>query len=335
MRRLEATRQFARLNRVNRWRGAAKARFGLLSAGKAYSDLMQALRDLGLTESALEAHGFRVGKVAMPFPLEPEFVREFAEGLETILVVEEKRSFLEMQLREILYDAPQRPAVFGKSHLASTGELDPDRIGDAVAKVLGFAGSSERSQTMAGIESRPKELAPPRPAAFCSGCPHNRSTLLLEGQIAGGGIGCHTMAMRLMDPSRHFSFLTQMGGEGAPWIGMAPFVGHEHIFQNIGDGTLFHSGYLAIEACVAAGVNVTYKILYNGHVAMTGGQHATGALPVPALTKKLEAEGVRKTIVLAEDVERYKAMGPLAANAELRDRSELMRTLREIEKIPA
>ena len=334
VRRMDAIRQFARLNRLNRWRGAAKARFGLLSAGKAYSDLMQALRDLGLTEPALEAHGFRVGKVAMPFPLEPDFVREFAEGLETILVVEEKRSFLEMQLREILYDAPQRPAVFGKSHLAPTGELDPDRIGDAISKIFGFAGSSERSQTMAGIQARPKELAPPRPAAFCSGCPHNRSTLLLEGQIAGGGIGCHTMAMRLMDPSRHFSFLTQMGGEGAPWIGMAPFVGHEHIFQNIGDGTLFHSGYLAIEACVAAGVNVTYKILYNGHVAMTGGQHATGALPVPALTKKLEAEGVRKTIVLAEDVERYKAMGPLAANAELRDRSELMRTLREIEQIP-
>src|SRR5581483_2646864 len=180
------------------------------------------------------------------------------------------------------------------------------------------------------------EQAPPviktenRPPAFCSGCPHNRSTLLLEGQIAGGGIGCHTMA--ISDPKRGIAFLTQMGGEGAPWIGIEPFVERRHIFQNIGDGTLFHSGSLAIEACIAAKVNITYKILYNGHVAMTGGQGAIGALPIGELTRKLQAEGVRKTVILAEDVTRYINAGALAQNAELRSRDELDRTLREMEQ---
>ncbi|HSM79581.1 MAG TPA: indolepyruvate ferredoxin oxidoreductase family protein [Bryobacteraceae bacterium] len=334
VRRLGAALSFAALNGVNRWRGAKNARVGLLSAGKAYHDMMQALRDLGVRETDFDSMGIRVGKVAMPFPLEPEFVRGFSEGLEKIFVVEEKRSFLELQLREILYDAPHRPAVLGKSHLPPLGELNPDQIAQAASRILGIPVPPPRQRTLAAPQSRPADFtAPPRPAAFCSGCPHNRSTLLLEGQIAGGGIGCHTMAMRLMDPSRSFSFLTQMGGEGAPWIGMAPFVNHGHIFQNIGDGTLFHSGYLAIEACVAAGVNITYKILYNGHVAMTGGQHATGALPVPELTRKLEAEGVKRTVVLAEDVTRYEALGPLAANATLRDRSELPATLREMEAI--
>jgi indolepyruvate ferredoxin oxidoreductase len=324
-RRMEAARQFARLNGVNRHNGS-NSRIGVLSTGKSYYDLMQALRDLGVHD------GVRIGKVGMPFPLEPEFLKDFARDLETLIVVEEKRSFLEMQLREILYDLPARPAVYGKSHFAATGELDPDKMAKVLCEVLKLA---PRAVSAPG----PMPLAAPksigsRPAAFCSGCPHNRSTLLLDGQIAGGGIGCHTMAMRLNDPNRNISFLTQMGGEGAPWIGMTPFVDHAHIFQNIGDGTLFHSGYLAIEACVAAKVNITYKILYNGHVSMTGGQIAVGALPIPDLTRKLAAEGVRKTIVLAEDVEKYGDAGELASNAELRSRDELPRTLREMEQIP-
>ncbi|HMD48973.1 MAG TPA: thiamine pyrophosphate-dependent enzyme, partial [Bryobacteraceae bacterium] len=320
VRRVEAARQFARLNAVNRHNGA-EARIGVLSTGKSYFDLMQALRDLGIRD------GVRIGKVGMPFPLDPDFVRDFARGLETVLVVEEKRSFLEMQLREILYDLPSRPAVLGKSHFPPTGELDPDKIAEALADVLGKSPRSLPS-TAQPIKVGSKTIGS-RPSAFCSGCPHNRSTMLLEGQIAGGGIGCHTMAMRLNDPSRSFSFLTHMGGEGAPWIGMTPFVDQKHIFQNIGDGTLFHSGYLAIEACVAAKVNITYKILYNGHVAMTGGQDAVGALPIPDLTRKLQAEGVRRTIVLAEDTEKYASAGELASNAELRSRDELPRTLRE------
>jgi indolepyruvate ferredoxin oxidoreductase len=322
VRRLEAARQFARLNRLNTFSG--DGRIGLLATGKPYYDLMQALRDLGIQD------GVRIGKVGMPFPLEPDFVREFANGLDTILVVEEKRSFLEMQMREILYDAPQRPAILGKSHFPQTGELDPDMIATVLARVLQV---DVRPRSAAPVIAK-KDAVPARPAAFCSGCPHNRSTLLLEGQVAGGGIGCHTMAMRLNDPTRAISFLTQMGGEGAPWIGMSPFVERRHIFQNIGDGTLFHSGYLAIEACVASGVNITYKILYNGHVAMTGGQQAMGALTVPALTRKLQAEGVERIIVLAEDTARYATLGELASNAELRDRSELPRTLKEMEEIP-
>ena len=324
IRRLEAARQFVRLNAVNRHNGAA-ARVGILSTGKTYYDLMQALRDLKVRD------GVRIGKVGMPFPLDAEFITNFAAGLETILVIEEKRSFIELQLREILYDLPARPAVLGKSHFPPIGELDPDKIAKVLADVLKL--TSHVSLFPNPQAPSPKPQAP-RPAAFCSGCPHNRSTLLLEGQIAGGGIGCHTMAMRLMDPTRTFSFLTQMGGEGAPWIGMSPFVEHSHIFQNIGDGTLFHSGYLAIEACVAAKVNITYKILYNGHVAMTGGQSAVGALPIPELTRKLESEGVRRTVVLAENVEKYSDLSVFASNAELRSRDELTRTLAELPKIP-
>jgi indolepyruvate ferredoxin oxidoreductase len=324
VRRVEAARQFARLNGLNRHNGA-RARIGILSTGKSYFDLMQALRDLGIRD------GVRIGKVGMPFPLDPEFVKEFARGLDTILVVEEKRSFLEMQLREILYDEPVRPVILGKSHFPPTGELDPDKMAKVICAVLDV---DARPVVAPNTQAPSVKFTGGRPAAFCSGCPHNRSTLLLDGQIAGGGIGCHTMAMRLADTNRNFLFMTHMGGEGAPWIGMVPFVDHSHIFQNIGDGTLFHSGYLAIEACVAAKVNITYKILYNGHVAMTGGQNAVGALPIPDLTRKLEAEGIRRTVILAEDVERYAGAGELASNAELRSRDELPRTLRELEKIP-
>ena len=326
VRRLEAARQFAHLNQVNRIHGNGK--IGLLSAGKSYYDLLQALADLGVRDDV------RVGQVAMPFPLDPQFVAEFAEGLETILVVEEKRSFLEMQLREILYGIPNAPRILGKSHFPPTGELDPDRIALVLAGVLQLNSKRLLAMHPPVEKTKPFELLPARAAAFCSGCPHNRSTLLLEGQMAGGGIGCHTMAMRLGDPTRNVKFITQMGGEGAPWIGMAPFVDQTHVFQNIGDGTLFHSGFLAVEACVAAGVNITYKILYNGHVAMTGGQIAAGMLPVPQLTRKLEAEGVKKIVVLAEDPLKYKEQtADFASNSSLRSRDDLPETLRELEKI--
>jgi indolepyruvate ferredoxin oxidoreductase len=273
--------------------------------------------------------------------MDAQFAREFADGLETILVIEEKRSFLELHLRDALYAQAQRPQVLGKIDangamlLPPSGELDADKIAKVVGRLLSSRSPSERvtarMKLIDGVVGRPRELSPIRASNFCSGCPHNRSTLLLEGQVAGGGIGCHTMAMRLVDSGRAFSFLTHMGGEGAPWIGMAPFVGHEHIFQNIGDGTFFHSGSLAVQALVASGLNITYKILYNGHVAMTGGQAAQGALPIPKLTKKLEAEGLRKIIILAEDVKRYEGV-ELAAIAEVRDRSALEKTLADLAK---
>jgi indolepyruvate ferredoxin oxidoreductase len=338
-RRLEAARAFARLNRLNRISGARDAWLGIATAGKPYQDLQQAFRDLGLRP---EEHGIRVAKLGMTFPLEPEFVAEFARGLRTILVIEEKRSFLELQLRDALYNAAERPQIIGKQDAAGaplfmvTGEIDPEDIAKVLGKVLGDAapeGLRRRLAWIAEIEGRQRERLQSRAPNFCSGCPHNRSTIVLEGQAAGGGIGCHAMAATLSHSGRGYNFLTQMGGEGAPWIGMSPFLERKHMFQNIGDGTYFHSGRVAVAAAVAAGVNITYKILYNGTVAMTGGQDAAGALPVPDLTRKLEAEGVRKTYVLSDDLEKYDGQS-LASNATLRSRDDLAGVMRELERIP-
>jgi indolepyruvate ferredoxin oxidoreductase len=339
VRRLEAVLQFARLNRLNRWQGKkSDAKLGIASAGKPYYDLCQALRDLGIGEPELESLGDRVAKFGMTFPLDGEFARDFAGGLETILVIEEKRSFLELHLRDALYASEHHPVILGKVDaqgaplFPANGELDPDRIALVLGRLIVSEKSRARVQFLEDIAEKPREQPLSiRASNFCSGCPHNRSTLLPEGHLAGGGIGCHTMAMNLTGSGREFSHLTHMGGEGVPWIGMSPFIGQDHMFQNIGDGTYFHSGALAVNALIASGLNITYKILYNGHVSMTGGQQAIGALPVPQLTKKLEAEGVRRTIVLTEDLARYKYAN-LADNAELRDRSELERTLAELAK---
>jgi len=341
-RRLDAARDFARMNQVNRSFGAPLgddgARLGIASAGKAYYDLMQALADLGLQRAHdLARTGIRIAKFGMTYPLEPRFTAEFAQGLQTILVVEEKRSFLELQLREALYNSPNHPAIQGKDLFSAAGELDPEMITRALVK-LGVVGqalppANPRISLLDEIDARERRLVPVRGPNFCSGCPHNRSTLLLEGQAAGGGIGCHAMAAQLEHSHHAYTFLTHMGGEGAPWIGMAPFVERQHIFQNVGDGTYFHSASLAVEACIAAGVNITYKILYNSAVAMTGGQQAAGALPVPELTHKLRADGVRQIAVLTDDLEKYAGV-KLAANTQLRDRDDLPDVLREFEKLP-
>ena len=340
-RRLDAAREFARLNQVNRSFGAGDgAWLGIASAGKAYYDLMQALADLGLQRDDLARAGIRIAKFGMTYPLEPRFTAEFARGLQTILVVEEKRSFLELQLREALYNSPDRPAILGKGDqtaaplFSAAGELDPEIITRVVASLTELRPSgSGRIALLDEIDNRERRMVPTRGPNFCSGCPHNRSTLLLEGQMAGGGIGCHAMAAQLQHSHHAYTFLTHMGGEGAPWIGMAPFVDRPHIFQNVGDGTYFHSASLAVEACIAAGVNITYKILYNSAVAMTGGQQAAGAVPVPELTHKLAADGVRQIAVLTDDLEKYQGV-KLAANAQLRDRDDLPDVLREFEKLP-
>lgn len=344
VRRLEAARAFARANHLNRSTGPKDAWLGIAATGKAWLDTLQALRDLGITEPDLDRAGIRLAKYAMPFPIEPEFTRDFAQGLRVILVIEEKRSFVEAQIKDVLYGSANQPQVLGKYDAAGTPlipatfELNPELIAKSIAAVIGDAGvlgqiASNRLSAIEALLAKPRTVpgGAVRSPNFCSGCPHNRSTILLDGQMAGGGIGCHTMAMGL-GPGRAFQFMTQMGGEGAPWIGMAPFVKRKHIFQNIGDGTFFHSGQLAVEACIAAGVNITYKILYNGHVAMTGGQDAQGALPVPQLCEKLAAEGVRKIVVLAEDTTRYDGM-VLPAICDLRDREELPATLKEMEEI--
>ena len=328
VRRMEQVRAFQRLNPLDRVEGAREgARWGIAASGKTYYDVLQALRDLGVDA---KAEGIRLAQFAITWPISEEFTRDFARGLDEVLVIEEKRAFLETQIKDALYHEAVRPRVNGKPEVPLTGELDPDSIARIIARRL--ASAPGRIRQLDEIAQREAAAGTARTPSYCPGCPHNRSTQLLDGQIAGGGIGCHGMGMLMGEVQRGYEFAAQMGSEGVPWIGMAPFTSRKHIFQNMGDGTLFHSGFLAIEAAVAAGVSITYKILYNGHVAMTGGQAAVGALPVPALTRKLEAEGVRRTVVLAEDTERY-AQVELAGNAELRSRDELERTLRELERV--
>ncbi|MFN7918578.1 MAG: indolepyruvate ferredoxin oxidoreductase family protein [Bryobacteraceae bacterium] len=340
VRRIPAALEFARLNPINTLHGAREnARIGIATAGKYYFDLRQALSDCGIGEQDLQRLGIRIAKFGMTYPLEPGFVADFAAGLETVIVVEEKRSFLELQLRDALYNSAHRPAVLGKFDangaplLKPNGELDPDLVARALSRQLPSAqGIVDRLRTLDEIDRRPRAIPVLRTPTYCSGCPHNRSTLTFENQITGGGIGCHGMGFLMEDANRGYVFATHMGGEGAPWFGIEPFVERKHIFQNMGDGTYFHSGSLAIQAAVARGVNITYRILYNGHVAMTGGQDAVGSLPIPALTRKLEAEGVRRIVILSEFPERYEDPAALGRNTEVRDRSELERTMREMEE---
>jgi indolepyruvate ferredoxin oxidoreductase len=337
--RLEAARRFAAAHRLNRIPVATPgAWLGIVAAGKTYYDLREALGELGLDEAALRRHGIRLLKLGMLFPLEPGIVREFARGLEEILVVEEKRAFVELFVRDVLYNDAQHPRVVGKADLEgrplvpADGELDADRIAQVVARRLEprvQAGSiTARVALLEALRERPAPLTLARTPYFCSGCPHNRSTRLPEGSLAAAGIGCHGMAL-YWDPNTRF--VTHMGGEGAQWIGIAPFTEVPHIFQNLGDGTLFHSGSLAIRQAVAAGATVTYKILYNSAVAMTGGQDAAGAMPVPELTRLLEAEGAKRVLVVADDPGKYPGDAEWARGVEVwhRDRlDEAQRVLR-------
>jgi indolepyruvate ferredoxin oxidoreductase len=339
--RLEAARHYAAANGLNHIAvDTPNAWFGIIAAGKTYYDVRHALKALGLDDATLRQVGIRLLKLGMIYPLEPGIVRQFALGLEEILVIEEKRSFIELFTRDILYHAVDRPTIVGKYDetgqplVPMHGEVDADRVAQVIAtRVLrrqhldSVAAGAAR---LATLKTRDIALSLARPAYFCSGCPHNRSTVVPEGSVAGAGIGCHAMALGM---ERNTQGITHMGGEGAQWIGMAPFTEMRHMFQNIGDGTFFHSGSLAISAAVASGVNITYKILYNAAVAMTGGQEAAGALAIPELTWKLEAEGVRKTIVVAEEPARYRGVR-LASNAEVRDREALEGAQIELREMP-
>jgi indolepyruvate ferredoxin oxidoreductase len=337
VRRIAAVRDFVRANPwINQISGArGSARIGIATAGKAYYDLQQTLADCGGRDD------IRIAKFGITYPLDRGFVEEFAQGLDTILVIEEKRSFLELQLREALYNSAHRPLVIGKFDqqgeplLQATAELDPDLILKALGRVLPPSpGLTARLERLSEIHRRPREISILRTPSYCSGCPHSRSTLMAPDQVVGGGIGCAGMGFLLDDAGRGYSFAAHMGSEGAPWFGMAPFVERNHIFQNMGDGTYFHSGSLALQAAIAAGVNITYKLLFNGHVAMTGGQDAVGAIGVPALTRKLEAEGVKRIALIAEDTSLYQDPGQLARNCTVHERSELDAVQRELEKTP-
>ena len=329
--RLELARRYAHENKLNRITvPTPNAWLGILTSGKTYYDVRQALTELGLDEGALRRYGIRILKMGMLFPMEPRVVREFSRGLQEILVVEEKRSFLEMFCKEILYGMTDRPQVVGKVDeedrplLQPVGELDSDLVARAIARRLArrirIDSVEARIQHLDELKRRPKPFTLARSAFFCSGCPHNRSTVVPEGSLASAGIGCHGMAMGM---DRGIIGVTHMGAEGAQWVGIAPFTETSHLFQNIGDGTFFHSGGLALNYAVASGVNITYKILYNGAVAMTGGQNAAGALPIPALSRRLEAEGVKKIIITSDDTAKYSGTS-IAGNAEVWHRDRLL-----------
>ena len=331
---------FARANALNEVGiDAADAWLGIVAPGKTYDDTLQALIDLGIDAATAARRGIRTLRIGMPYPLEPDGVREFAQGLETVLVVEEKQGFVEPQVRDALYGSARRPAVLGKRDeegrllVPADGELMPTRIAEALRRVLAPR-IEVREAPVSPAFSLPA-LPVRRSAYFCSGCPHNLSTIVPEGSLAGGGIGCHGLVGMMERSASTVTGLTQMGGEGAQWIGQSFGHGGGHIFQNVGDGTFFHSAQLCVQACVAAGVDVTFKLLHNSTVAMTGGQDAAGALAVPEITRKLEAEGVRRTIVCAEEPGRYKGVGAaLARNAEVWDRRRLDEAQRVLRDVP-
>jgi indolepyruvate ferredoxin oxidoreductase len=335
--RTELALAYARENGVNRVEGGPDGWLGIVAAGKSYHDLVHALRALGLDRLP----GIRLLKLGMIWPLEQGIVREFADGLDEILVVEEKGPFLEAQLKEALYGTANAPRIVGKRDergerlLPAELDLDADMVARAVAARLRVRGLQLDSveahvRRLDSISGRPAELPMAQRAPFfCSGCPHNSSLKAPEGTLVGAGIGCHTMVLLNPEGKGEITGITQMGGEGAQWIGMAPFTDDRHLVQNLGDGTFHHSGSLAVRAAVAAGVNITYKLLYNEHVAMTGGQSIEGQLSVPDLTRWLQLEGVRRVIVTAEDTSRYKGV-ELAEIAELRDRSQLLASQQEL-----
>ena len=354
---LYAALAYCRANRLNRIVIDARdagtpARLGIITAGKAYLDVRQALDDLGIDERLAAEIGIRLYKVGMTWPLEAEGVRRFAEGLEEILVVEEKRQSIEYQLKEELYNWREdvRPRVIGKFDekgewslphsdwlLPAAHELTPAIIARAIAARIGrFFTSPHIRERLAFLEAKEKALAQPavaiqRSPYFCPGCPHNTSTRVPEGSRALAGIGCHYMAIWMDRATATFS---HMGGEGVAWVGQAPFTETRHVFANLGDGTYFHSGLLAIRQAVAAQVPITYKILYNDAVAMTGGQPVDGELTVAMITRQLAAEGVQKMVVVTDDTDKYATVTDLAPGVPVRHRDELDRVQRDLREYP-
>lgn len=343
---LDAAMAYARVNGLNSIRGDGPgAVVGIIAAGKAWQDVLQALAGLGLSEMSAATSGVRLLKIGMVWPLDPVIVKEFSRGLKTIVVVEEKRPMLEEQLRSILYGSADAPAIVGK-HAAgpefdplrgervfsNAAEIAPAVVAQVLARVLqqNLAGCALAD---AGSHATAK-LAPTGPGrmpGFCSGCPHSRSTRLPEGSRALAGIGCHTMAM-LVNP-KTTSVPSQMGGEGMHWLGQQPFTAEKHVFANLGDGTFAHSGLLAIRQAVAAGVPMTYKLLYNGFVSMTGGQPLDGALNPEQTLAILAGEGVRKMAVVTDEPEKYQG-AKLPSGVRVHERGQLDAVMREFREYP-
>jgi indolepyruvate ferredoxin oxidoreductase len=340
----DAMLAFLRANRMNRivTSGGARAKIGVITAGKSYLDVRQAMDDLGIDEVKANQLGLRLYKIGCPWPLEPRGLLEFAQGLEMIIVVEEKRSLIEVQVREELYGSANQPVCIGKKDengnwlFPITGALDANDIAVAIGRrLVKYGANEELERRVQQLEQAQARLAETRDVAqrtpyFCSGCPHNTSTKVPDGMRAYAGIGCHYMA-QFMD--RETEGYTQMGGEGANWIGEAPFSKRPHVFQNLGDGTYNHSGVLALRWAVASGVNVTYKILFNDAVAMTGGQHHEGGLTVDRIARQVAAEGAKVITLVTDEPHKYPAGMHWPAGLTIRPRAELDEVQRELAEI--
>jgi indolepyruvate ferredoxin oxidoreductase len=340
---LDAVRAFVRANGLDRVTlGKPGARIGVVTHGKSYLDLLQAIDDLDITEADVEAMGVAIYKVACTWPLEPQGIREFADGLDLLMVVEEKRSLLESQIKDILYRQPNAPVVIGKQD-ESGRKLFPVEmslsslqvaiaLGQRLAQRTGDQRTAERVSfltELSKVEFAPEAML--RSFYFCSGCPHNSSTIIPEGSKAYAGIGCGWMAQTM---DRNTLGYTQMGAEGMAWVGEAPFSRRGHMFQNMGDGTYFHSGLLAVRAAIAAKTNITFKILYNDAVAMTGGQRHDGQLSPMTITTQVHAEGVTRIAVVTDDPSKYPPDAGWAKGVTIHHRSGLQKVQEELRDIP-
>jgi len=337
-----AVRAYARANRLNRIElQGPRDRLGIVTAGKSHADVRQALLDMGLSDDELRRLGIRLIKVGLMYPLEAELIREFAGGLEQIIVIEEKRGFLESQVKEALYGLPAAPRLVGKLDdegrplFPFQGGLDADMVAERLGPRIApeHPGVRKRLAEIAAIRSRQYEAYPLRTPNYCSGCPHNTGTLLNEGQIAWGSPGCHSFAAIMTQPERHIEAMTQLGGEGLGWIGLSHFTDRPHLVQNMGDGSLFHSSYLNIRFAAATNTNITFKILYNGYVANTGAQPMIGQKPVPDLVRMLALEGVKRIALVTKEPDQY-AADDFPAVAKVYPREELRRAQAELEATP-
>lgn len=341
---IPAALAFARANGLNKIvLGGEKRKVGIVATGQAYRDCLEALDAMGISLETAEALGLSILKIAMPWPLDPEIIKTFAADLDTILVVEHKRALMEPQIKAILYDLKDkvRPLVIGKKDidgnplLSQVATISIPQLGNAILGILPKGKHVKTAQDWLNIADKTLNNAKflegdsQRKPHFCSGCPHNTSTKLPEGSRALAGIGCHYMANYMED--RPTDMTSQMGGEGVGWIGQAAFTNENHVFANLGDGTYSHSGSLAIRAAISAKVNITYKLLFNDAVAMTGGQHTESGQSVPQIAKQLLGEGVAKVVVVADDISRYDAiyLGPMVALFGREDLNEVQNNLRD------
>lgn len=337
---LDRALEYARLNKLNVISGSDRARIGIISSGKAWQDLNQALVSMNYREGSINAAPLRLLKVSMVWPFDSRILKDFAKGLETIIVVEEKRGLLEDQVRAALYGTELSPRIVGKTFPGSAaetafpkfGEIDPNLVARVVARVM----NETDANCGIPIPNQPGRAhlihsAALRPPSFCAGCPHGRSTQVVDGSRALGGIGCHSMAV-LRDPSMTNS-ISHMGGEGGMWLGQFPFSDESHVFANMGDGTYNHSGIMAIRAAIAAGAPITYKLLFNGFVSMTGGQPHEGQVTPRVIVSQLLAEGVNRIALVSDEPEKYRDM-PKSGSVTVHDRKEMKAVQKELREIP-